>query len=347
MRVNTFRMQALLGHRVPLVADRPAGGFAHDLEDRRRHRLPHFFIIGAPKCGTTALYTYLSGHRSIYMAQLNGRKLEPQFFCTDFPGVAQLSGDEAYQALFEPAPPDSVCGESSAWYLFSEVAVPKLVECVPDAKLIVMLRNPVDMAHSLHGQLVYSLREDVESFEEAWHLQDARRRGERLPRHHREASHLQYAEVCSFAPQLERLFRHVRPDNVKVILNEELAADPRSIYRSVLDFLGVPDDGRMDYPRVNESAAYRNRTVVRLIHRLPRAVDPLLYGAKRTLNRAGARPLGLLKRLNARPQPRASLRPAFRQYLADFFESDIRNTERILARSLQVWRDKMALAPIT
>lgn len=70
------------------------------------------------------------------MAARGGRKLEPQFFCTDFPGIAQLKSAEDYQALFDHAPRSALKGESSAWYLYSKAAVSQLIRIVPDAKLI-------------------------------------------------------------------------------------------------------------------------------------------------------------------------------------------------------------------
>lgn len=299
-------------------------------------RLPHFFIVGAPKCGTTALFSYLQGHPSTFLAvDRRGRKFEPQFFCTDFPGIAHFHHRDDYQALFDGAPQGALRGESSPWYLYSEVAVKQLLAAVPDAKLIVMLRNPVELARSLHGQLVFSLREDVDDFETAWHLQEPRRRGEALPRHCREPSHLQYQSVCSFAPQLARLFRHASRDQVKVILFEELVAGPRAMYLSVLDFLGLPDDDRASFPRVNEGNGYRNRAIIDALHRLPRGVDPLIYGVKRVANRSGIRPLGLLKRFNTKPRPRTALRPDFHRELEAAFEDDIRETEALLGRSLE------------
>lgn len=207
-----------------------------------------------------------------------------------------------------------------------------------------MLRNPVEMARSLHNQLVFSLREDLEDFEAAWALQDARRRGESLPRHCREPSHLQYREVCSFDDQLERVFKHVSRDQVKVVLLEEMVAAPRATYLSVLEFLTLPDDGRTDFPRTNGGSVYGSRLIVDALNHLPRGIDPLLCCAKRVANRAGLRPLRLLKRIHAKQQPRKPLRPAFRDHLAEAFARDIRQTEQLLGHALDVWRDRLKAA---
>lgn len=270
-------------------------------------------------------------------ARYGGRKIEPQFFCADFPGVAQVRGKRDYLRLFETAPPRALRGESSAWYLFSQLAPRRIIQSKPNARMIVMLRNPVDMAISLHNQLVYSLREDVHEFETAWELQEQRKAGESLPRHCREPAHLQYREVCSFAHQLERLFTFVPRRQVKIVLLEEMLRDPRATYLSVLDFLGLPDDGRTHFPQVNRGSSYRNRTVVDTLNRLPRDLDPLLYRAKNIANRSGFRLLRVLKKANTKREPPRPLSPAFRAHLAAIFGADVRETERILGRHLDPW----------
>jgi hypothetical protein len=318
----------------------PAAAGLYDAVESRQ--LPDFFILGAPKCGTTALYTYLQQHPATFMAaRYGGRKIEPQFFCEDFPGIAQVSNRDDYLDLFKPAPAGALRGESSAWYLFSQVACRRIIEQAPQAKMIVMLRNPVDMVQSLHNQMVYSLREDVHDLELAWQLQDERRTGRLVPRHCREPAHLQYREVCSFAHQLERLFESVPRRQVKIVLLEEMLADHRATYLAILEFLGLPDDGRTHFPQVNRRSVYRNRAIVDALNRLPRGMDPLIYGAKAVANRSGFRLLRLLKKTNAKRERPPPLKPAFRNHLASVFRNDIRATERVLGRSLDPWWERL------
>ena len=136
-------------------------------------RIPDFFIIGAPKCGTNALYSYLGGHPHVFMPALK----EPQYFCHDFPGLAQVRNQDDYTRLFEVAPAGAVLGEASVWYLYSEVAVPAIRAANPATKLIVILRNPIDAAYSLHTQFLRSLKETEDDFEAAWNLQEPRHHG--------------------------------------------------------------------------------------------------------------------------------------------------------------------------
>ncbi len=176
--------------------------------------LADFCIIGAPKCGTTALYAYLRDHPGVFMPEPK----EPHYFCTDFPNYRKVRSCAAYRELFQAAPPGVLLGEASVWYLFSEVAVARILDDNPASRMIVMLRNPVDMVWALHAQLIHSLDEDVLDLETAWDLQAARAQGQHLPVHCREPKHLQYRAAGSYSHQLERLFRLVPRDRVLLLL---------------------------------------------------------------------------------------------------------------------------------
>ena len=206
-------------------------------------RMPDFFIAGAPKCGTTALYSYLQTYPGIFMpgpkswaGQVSAK--EPHYFCFDFPDYRRYRSLDDYRQLFAEAPADAMIGEGSVWYLYSEVAVPEIMAVNPRAKFIILLRNPVDMADSLHNLLFHTLDEDIEDLAVAWDMQAQRARGQQIPRRCRESRHLLYREVCSFYPQVERLLAHVPREQCMIIISEEFRAAPAETYRQVLQFLG-------------------------------------------------------------------------------------------------------------
>ena len=100
-------------------------------------RKPDFFIVGAPKCGTTALYEYLRPHPNVFMSTVK----EPHFFAKDLGSYPHIKTDEEYAALFAGANEQHLrVGEASVYYLRSAVAIPNIREFNPDARLIAMFR---------------------------------------------------------------------------------------------------------------------------------------------------------------------------------------------------------------
>ncbi len=185
---------------------------------------PNFFVIGGPKCGTTALSEYLRSHPHVFFSNPK----EPNFFNEDFANRRTLDM-RTYLHLFEGATDEhAAVGEGSVLYLRSEVAVPKILSFRPDARFVVMVRNPVDMVYSLHSQTVYHGTEDVTDFREAWRLQDERRAGRRLPKLCVDPKEFLYGEMCLLGSQIERLYRSVYGDRVKVVFFEDFVRDTRA-----------------------------------------------------------------------------------------------------------------------
>ena len=208
------------------------------------------------ECGTTSLAAWLSEHPDIYMSSK-----EPHFFNTDH--KRYLNSLTGYERLFAGADErHRVVGEASVWYLCSSIAVKNILNYNPQAKFIVMLRNPIDMAPSLHEEQVFTGREDVTDFRQAWNLQDARRNGRELPKMVSEPKYVQYGDLCSLGAQVARLLEVVPRDRVKFILLQDLAGDPGVTYRSVLKFLNVSDDNRRDFKVHNSAKTRRWRSLL-------------------------------------------------------------------------------------
>lgn len=298
-------------------------------------RIPDFFVVGAPKCGTNALYRYLGEHPQVFMPELK----EPQYFCSDLPGLMQVGNAEHYARLFATAPEGALVGEASVWYLYSEIAIPAIRAANPAAKFVAILRNPVDAACSLHSQFLRSFKEDQSDFETAWKLQEERRHGRKLPRYCPERRCLQYRDVYSFGFQVRRLVQWVPPDHLKILIFEEFFADPRRGYDDLLEFLGLDSDGRVDFGVANQNRVPRSRTVTRLVNAASAVLpgDLMLY--RRALKALGIRPLRLLSRYNTLPEIRQPVRPEVRRAIAKDLADDVRLLESVLDRSLTCWSD--------
>ena len=299
---------------------------------------PNFFIVGAPKCGTTALSEYLREHPQVFVSQPK----EPHYFCADFdyyyaPGECRL---EHYLRLFDDAGEQHrAVGEASVWYLYSAAAVPAIREFDPRARIIAMVRNPLEMVPSLHSQMHYMLDEDVGDLEEAWRLQDERAEECCVPESCRVPEFLQYGPAASLGAQVARLHESVPSDQLLVIPIDDLRADPGAVYRRALGFLDVPDDGRASFPPVNQNKAHRAKALARLTQRPPRQLMRAAQGVKRTI---GVERLGVLDRVRARNRVvrgRGSVDPAFRSELTAYYRDDVALLGDLLGRDLSGWLD--------
>lgn len=301
---------------------------------------PNFFIVGAPKCGTTALDQYLGSHPEIFMCPTK----DLNFFSCDLPGIRRVVDEARYLEFFDGAPPHSAVGEASSLYLFSEEAISRIAAFAPDAKLIAVVRNPVDLVYSLHSQLLYSHEEDEENFEAAWALQSARAAGRKIPKRASTPRQLQYEAVGRTGAQLERALERIAETRLKVLLFDDFVADTRAAYEEVLAFLGVPSDGRRDFAPVNAGKRHRIPAVGKLTEQPPALLRAVLPTAKKFL---GLKEFGLLDKVRAVndvPLRRPPLRPAFRNELNEVFRDDIRLLEKLLGRNLDPWLTGSAAA---
>lgn len=302
-------------------------------------KAPDFFIIGAPKCGTTALNDYLNGHPNIFM----GTK-ETHYFASDMPKspIRPATTLDGYLEHFKAAPEDSkAVGEASVWYMYSGVALENIRKFNEKAKIIAMLRNPVDMVYSLHSQLLYNRDENIEDFKKAWRLQEKRKRGLEIPRGCAAPSMLQYAMVGRYGEQLERAFGLFPKEQVKVILFDDFASSTSTVYEDVLSFLGVPSDGRENFPRINENKVNKVEFVSDILRRPPSALSS---GAKKIKDALGIKSLGIwrmaewLIKLNTRRGKRKRMPDELRKELVAEFEKDIDKLSLLLGRNLDAWK---------
>ena len=259
---------------------------------------------------------------------------EPKYYCTDFTFRNSIRDAQVYTALFSKANGRKT-GDASPQYLYSEVAAQEIVKENPNAKFILSLRDPIEAARSWHTQNILSYNEDITDFEFAWNAQADRRAGTNVPVRCAEPKLLQYGSVYSYSAQLQRLFDLVDRSRCHVLIYEEFFANPRPHYARMLEFLGVPDDGRTRFPVINSARLPGNMLVHGLININPffsRSVEAFV---QRKAHSISFHPRNFLKMLNSVPTPK--LRPEFRDELRRFFSADIAKTEALLARRLDVW----------
>lgn len=300
---------------------------------------PNFFIVGAPKCGTTALYAYLRPHPNIFMPELK----EPHFFAKDLGTYPRIKTLEEYTGLFSPSTETHVrVGEASVYYLRSAVALANIRAFNPAAKIIAMFRNPVEMVYSFHSQLRYWSEETEPDFETAWRLQEQRRGGLHLPPQSRGPFLLQYAEFGKFGSQVQRVLASFPRDQVKLILYDDFAASPEKVYREVIDFLDLPQDTRSSFPRINENKRPRSEWLGNFLRKPPPVLRTAVRRLKQAAGAVGGEKIAAVTtkivNLNTVKERRQPLSPEFKAELASTFREEVAVLSRILNRDLSHWK---------
>jgi hypothetical protein len=281
---------------------------------------PNFFIVGAPKCGTTSLYSYLWQHPEVFMP----RRKELHYFSTDLERRNRISETE-YFGLFQEAGDRKVIGEASADYFYSSAACTRIKEAFPDAKIIISLRNPVDNAYSTHAYALWRAREEVEDFEEALARDGKYRKGQKPRRR-------TYIEGAKYSKYVKMYLEAFGREQVHIIVFEEMARDPEGVYRGLCGFLGISEDVRVDLRRQNARRQARFKTLSPLVVPSSR----LVQGGKRLLGRQRA--LGNvvrgIRRWNTELVDTVPMRPELRQRLEKEFEADVAELGALVGRDL-------------
>lgn len=294
-------------------------------------RIPDFFIVGPPKCGTTAMHTYLKQHPEIFMPGLK----EPHFFGSDLVKAPyRITEKEAYLALFADAYSEKRVGETSPGYLYSRRAAAEIKEFNPNADIIIMLRNPVDVMYSLHGHRLQSGNENIADFEAALNEEDVRKQGLRIPRGAQEPHGLLYHEMARFSSQIERYIQIFGCNHVYVIVYDDFKSDSAAVYRDTLRFLGVDDDTfQPEFHIINSSKRVRVLAVQYflrdpIVRRLGRA---LLPGTLREAVKSA-----IIER-NVQNMPPPPMDPELRRRLQAEFTPEVERLSELLGRDLTHW----------
>lgn len=280
---------------------------------------PNVFILGAPKCGTTSLSNWLVEHPQVFFSPIK----EPHFFNYDY-GFRRALTLSQYESLFAGADDShhAVC-EASVRYLYSRTAVPAILAYVKNPKFVVMVRNPVEMAASLHEQTLFNGDEDIPDFERAWRIQGERLYGSLLPKHCKDPQLLQYGILCKLGKQVERLYKMVPREQVHLIHLEKLRSSPRTEWVRLQSFLEIEDDFRNTFPVANTAKVRRFPWVMRCMHKANSLIRALGVPYIR---------IGLTNYVNsqlARERPRYPMSKDLRLELEEYFAEDQKLLHRL------------------
>lgn len=281
---------------------------------------PNLFIVGAPKCGTTAWVHYLSSHPDIFFPRIK----EPHYFSPDVPkrpGFNSVPNEERYLALFARSGDAKVIGEASVRYLQSHEAARNISRFNPEARIIIFVRDQEDYLPSLHNQMVWNKDECITDFETAWRLSGKRDETNVSP-FCRSPKLLDYAAAGSFSEQVERFYDHFPEDQIRVFHFRDWSRDPRPTYLEILRFLGLPDDGRTEFPRVNAARQRRTRWLWKLQKDPPRAARAAVTLIKDLTGLHTLHLSDFLSWADTKKGGQTRVSDSVRQEIADFFRAD-------------------------
>jgi hypothetical protein len=238
-------------------------------------RVPDFYIVGAHKSGTTALYEMIRRHAQIYMPDLK----EPRFFAPDLRALAPANGRlprtlSDYTALFAPARADQRVGEASPSYLRSSEAAMRIAQARPDARIIAILREPASLVRSLHMQL---RQEHVESEADLGKAVAAETRVRAGREVHRYSDHVRYAQ------QLQRYHAVFPREQVLILIYDDFQRDNEGTVRQVLRFLDVDAERPIEVLRANPTVRVRSMRADALARALYAGATPTSRALRRAL----------------------------------------------------------------
>lgn len=286
---------------------------------------PNLFIVGAPKCGTTSLSNWLSGHSEVFFSPVK----EPHYF--NKKGLGAIKSLSDYEALFKEAGAEKIVAEASTHYLFSKDAIPNIKKYQPEAKFIVCLRSPIAMAKSLHAERLSQGRENIKSFSRAWALQEERKAGRYIPLTLKEdPDRLQYGAYCKLGEQVDRLLKEVSIDQVKLVFLDDLIASPEAEGKEILKFLGVDPNYSEPFPFANPAKSTR----------YPGLLSVMRY-LSQMKNRVGLRKstgwYGSLKNNFVFEGTKEELDLSLKNEMLEFFKDDISLLSKTANRDLSHW----------
>lgn len=209
----------------------------------------NFFIVGAAKSGTTSLWMYLKQHPEVYMPS-DPKFKEPAYYCHSY----GMTGVEEYHRLFSDVRNERAIGEASTAYMTAPESAGLLHAAHPDARIIVILRNPVDRAYSLYRWMVNHGYEWIYPFEAALEEEKIRKNdADFFSGNPENFYNYMYFHSGLYSRQLERYFSLFPRENIKVLLMEDIQHRPAEVMRDVFGFLDVDVNFKPEFKVYNRA----------------------------------------------------------------------------------------------
>lgn len=315
---------------------------------KERQKLPNFFVVGAAKSGTTSLYEYMKMHPQIYMApikethhfstDIDNSKFRPnyarslnkdlsKFLETDMQeGIfhAFVKERDQYDKLFKNVKDEKAIGEITNSYLYSQEAARNIFTRFPDAKVIMMLRNPIDRAFSHYlmdlrigyetNDFMTALKKDMARDPKGWGISNL------------------YVEIGMYAEQVKRFIEIFPERQRRIYLFDDFKKDAGAVVKDMFTFLGVDPNVDIDYSqKFNPSFIPKNKLIGKL--NTQKKIKDWLKGVLPKSVKSK------FKKTFYTDKDLPKITPAERKFLADIFRNDVMKLGKLLNRDLSKWVD--------
>ncbi len=295
---------------------------------------PNFFIVGAPKCGTTALSKYLKEHPNVFMSTPK----EPHYFASDMTNQGKTNNIKDYLNLFKQTTAKHLAiGEASVWYLYSKKAIRNIFEFDKKAKIIIMLRKPVDMVYSMHSQHLYNGGENEFDFGKAWNLETVRKQGISLPKNILHVPNLFYSEIANYYTQLLNVYSYFPKNQVKIILFDDFKNDTKLIFDDVVEFLNLPLFEKVIFPKVNINKTVKYKIINNLFSYEPNFIKKNRLILKRVLGIENVEFGAKIRKFNSVNKKRKSMSTQVRKLVIKNYKTEVNNLSSLLHKDLSNW----------
>ncbi|MBN8704055.1 MAG: sulfotransferase domain-containing protein [Bacteroidetes bacterium] len=294
-------------------------------------RKPNFFIVGAPKCGTTAMNDFLAEHPDIYMAPK-----EVLYFGADLHNTSpKLTGKE-YLHLFSNSSGKKIVGESSVWYLYSESAAQEIKTFAPDAKILIMVRNPLEMVYAMHSQNLFDCNENENDFLKALELESKRASGSCIPKTNTLLESVYYSKIARYTTQIKRYQNIFGAPNVHIVVYDDFQKNIENCYAEVLNFLQIDTTFKPNFRTINANKEIKNPELQKILKtpgKLQKKIVKFLIPSAsiRTLLRTA------LANKNTSIAKRKPISTEAKRKLASMYQNEISELSVFLNRDLNHW----------
>jgi Sulfotransferase domain len=294
-------------------------------------RFPNLYLAGAPKCGTTSLAHWLGQHPDIFVPIVK----EPVIFATDLTSASPRDPAAGAREHFESWETEPFALDSTTHYFFSEAAPREIADACSDARVYMLVRNPADAVHSMYNQLRFNGAERLGTLEESLDA-EAERASSLRPIRFGFPENLLYSKIYAYSQNIPRFEAALGPSSVRVILFDDLVADPSAVTSSIFAELGIdPAVQRIEFSAKNKA----KRSRIRWIHELA-AYPPSWAGAiSRPFlsKRVRMRVREWMKRANIVSHENPTLTRETRLRLIEQFRPEVEWLSGYLGRDLSGW----------